>query len=136
MKLVTLVVASTVSLVSHQPNWSYEDKGRAAVLTEPELTEAPLRLACGERDFLEIRILAGPRSEVTLVGPSKIALTIRGSSSSDGRVVSQVYFRSLTAEFLRDGGDVEVIGATRYRLHLDGARQVLQTLESSCLAVS
>jgi hypothetical protein len=41
----------------------------------------------------------------------------------------------LTAEFLREEGEVDVTGE-RSRLHLNGARRVLQTLESSCMAVS
>jgi hypothetical protein len=136
MKLVALMLASTLSLANYQPTWTFERQGLAAVLTEPDIAEVPLRLACGERGFLEIRILAGAKSEVTLVGPTKIALTIRGDTSSDGRVVSQVYFRSMTVEFLRQEGDVEVAGSKPYRLHLNGARRVLETLESSCLAVS
>ena len=42
----------------------------------------------------------------------------------------------MTAEFLREEGEVQVLAERSYRLHLNGARRVLQTLESSCLAVS
>jgi hypothetical protein len=97
---------------------------------------SPLRLACSDRGYLEIDILSGPSPEVTLTGPSKFLLTIRGELSPAGRITSRVHFRSLTAEFLREEGDVEVLGERSYRLHLNGARRVLQTLESSCMAVS
>src|SRR5690348_15297458 len=127
MKLVSLLLMSAVSLVSHEPTWTFEPQNRSASLQEPELQMSPLRLACSERGFLEIEILSGPGPEVMLSGPSRFRLTIRGELSASGRLISRVPFRSLTAEFLREEGDVEVIGARSYRLHLNGARRVLQT---------
>lgn len=88
------------------------------------------------RGYLEIEILSGSNAEVPLIGPSKFILTIRGDLSPAGSITSLVHFRSLTDEFLREEGDVEVVGERAYRLHLNGARRVLQTLESSCMAVS
>jgi len=56
--------------------------------------------------------------------------------SPEGRITSNVFFKSLTVEFLRQEGEIEVLGGRPYKLHLDGARRVLETLESSCLAVA
>jgi hypothetical protein len=136
MKLVALLLTSAVSLVNYEPTWTFERQNLSALLQEPDLQMSPLRLACSDRGYLEIEILSGPSPEVTLTGPSKFLLTIRGELSPSGRITSKVHFRSLTAEFLREEGDVDVIGERSYRMHLSGARNVLQTLESSCLAVS
>jgi len=136
MKVVSLLLMSVVSLVNYEPTWTFERQNLSASLQEPELQMSPLRLACSDRGYLEIDILSGPSPEVTLTGPSKFLLTIRGELSPSGRITSRVHFRSLTAEFLREEGEVEVIGERSYRLHLSGARRVLQTLESSCMAVS
>jgi hypothetical protein len=136
MKLVALLLTSAVSLVNYEPTWTFERQNLSALLQEPDLQMSPLRLACSDRGYLEIEILSGPSPEVTLTGPSKFLLTIRGELSPIGRITSRVHFRSLTAEFLREEGDVDVVGERSYRLHLNGARNVLQTLESSCLAVS
>ena len=136
MKFVSVLLMSAVSLASYGPTWTFEQQNLSASLQEPELQMSPLRLACSERGYLEIDILSGPSPEVTLTGPSKFLLTIRGELSPAGRITSRVHFRSLTAEFLREEGDVEVLGERSYRLHLNGARRVLQTLESSCMAVS
>ena len=136
MKLIALLLTSAVSLANYEPTWTFERQNLSASLQEPELQMSPLRLACSDRGYLEIEILSGPSPEVTLTGPSKFLLTIRGELSSSGRITSKVHFKSLTAEFLREEGNVEVIGKRSYRLHLNGARSVLQTLESSCLAVS
>ena len=136
MKVVSLLLMSVVSLVNYEPTWTFERQNLSASLQEPELQMSPLRLACWDRRYLEIDILSGPSPEVTLTGPSKFLLTIRGELSPSGRITSRVHFRSLTAEFLREEGEVEVIGERSYRLHLSGARRVLQTLESSCMAVS
>jgi hypothetical protein len=136
MKLVALLLTSAVSLVNYEPTWTFERQNLSALLQEPDLQMSPLRLACSDRGYLEIEILSGPSPEVTLTGPSKFLLTIRGELSPSGRITSKVHFRSLTAEFLREEGDVDVVGERSYRLHLSGARNVLQTLESSCLAVS
>ena len=136
MKLVSLLLVSAVSLANLEPTWTFEQQNLSASLQEPDLQMSPLRLACSERGYLEIDILSGPSPEVRLAGPSKFILTIRGELSASGRLTSRVPFRSLTAEFLREEGDVDVIGERSYRLHLDGARRVLQTLESSCMAVS
>ena len=136
MKLIALLLTSAVSLANYEPTWTFERQNLSASLQEPELQMSPLRLACSDRGYLEIEILSGPSPEVTLTGPSKFLLTIRGELSSSGRITSKVHFKSLTAEFLREGGDVDVTGERSYRLHLNGARSVLQTLESSCLAVS
>ena len=136
MKVVSLLLMSAVSLAHNEPTWTFERQNLSASLQEPELQISPLRLTCSDRGYLEIDILSGPSPEVTLTGPSKFLLTIRGELSSAGRLTSRVHFRSLTAEFLREEGDVEVLGERSYRLHLNGARRVLQTLESSCMAVS
>jgi hypothetical protein len=136
MKLVFLMLMSAVSLANYEPTWTFERQNLSASLQEPEMQMSPLRLACSDRGYLEIEILSGPSPEVTLTGPSKFLLTIRGELSPGGRITSKVHFRSLTAEFLREEGDVDVIGERSYRLHLNGARSVLKTLESSCLAVS
>ena len=136
MKFVALLLTSAVSLANYEPTWTFERQNLSASLQEPDLQMSPLRLACSDRGYLEIEILSGPSPEVTLTGPSKFLLTIRGELSPAGRITSKVHFRSLTAEFLREEGDVEVIGERSYRLHLNGARRVLQTLESSCMAVS
>ena len=136
MKVVALALISVLSAASHQPSWTFEHQGLAAFLTAPDMADPPLRLACSNRGFLEISILSGPTSEVTLVGSNKIALTIRGDANPEGRIVTQIYFRSITAEFLRDEGDVEVTGGKPYRLQLGGTRRVLETLESSCMAQS
>ena len=84
MKLVSLLLMSTVSLVSHEPTWTFEPQNRSASLQEPELQMSPLRLACSERGYLEIEILSGPSPEVTLAGPSKFLLTIRGELGAGG----------------------------------------------------
>ena len=136
MKVVSLLLMSAVSLAHYEPTWTFERQNLSASLQEPELQMSPLRLTCSDRGYLEIDILSGPSPEVTLTGPSKFLLTIRGELSAAGRITSRVHFRSLTAEFLREEGDVEVLGERSYRLHLSGARRVLQTLESSCMAVS
>ena len=136
MKLVALLLTSVVSLANYEPTWTFERQNLSASLQEPELQMSPLRLACSDRGYLEIEILSGPSPEVTLTGSSKFLLTIRGELSPSGRITSKVHFRSLTAEFLREEGNVDVIGERSYRLHLNGARSVLQTLESSCMAVS
>ena len=136
MKFVALLLTSAVSLASYEPTWTFERQNLSASLQEPDLQMSPLRLACSDRGYLEIEILSGPSPEVTLTGPSKFLLTIRGELSPSGRLTSTVHFKSLTAEFLREEGDVDVIGERHYRLHLNGARRVLQTLESSCTAVS
>ena len=136
MKLIPLLVLSSVSMVSHEPTWTFERSGLAVSLVEPSMQDPPLRLACGRSGYLEIQILAGAKQEVTLVAPSKMALTIRGQQTAPDRITSNVYFKSITAEFLRDEGEIEVLGGHSYRLHLKGARGVLQTLESSCTAVS
>ena len=136
MKVVALLLMSAVSLAHYEPTWTFERQNLSASLQEPELQMSPLRLTCSDRGYLEIDILSGPSPEVTLTGPSKFLLTIRGELSPAGRITSRVHFRSLTAEFLREEGDVEVLGERSYRLHLSGARRVLQTLESSCMAVS
>ena len=136
MKLVALLLTSAVSLVNLEPTWTFEQQNLSASLQEPELQMSPLRLACSDRGYLEIDILSGPSPEVTLTGPSKFLLTIRGELNASGRIISRVPFRSLTAEFLREEGEVQVLAERSYRLHLNGARRVLQTLESSCLAVS
>ena len=136
MKLVALLLTSAVSLVNFEPTWTFEQQNLSASLQEPELQMSPLRLACSDRGYLEIDILSGPSPEVTLTGPSKFLLTIRGELGPNGRIISRVPFRSMTAEFLREEGEVEVLAERSYRLHLNGARRVLQTLESSCLAVS
>jgi len=136
MKVVSLLLMSAVSLANYEPTWTFERQNLSASLQEPELQMSPLRLACSDRGYLEIDILSGPSPDVTLTGPSKFLLTIRGELSTAGRITSRVHFRSLTAEFLREEGDVEVLGERSYRLHLNGARRVLQTLESSCMAVS
>jgi hypothetical protein len=136
MKLIALLLTSAVSLANYEPTWTFERQNLSASLQEPELQMSPLRLACSDRGYLEIEILSGPSPQVTLTGPSKFLLTIRGELSPSGRITSKVHFKSLTAEFLREGGDVDVTGERSYRLHLNGARNVLRTLESSCLAVS
>lgn len=136
MKLIPLLLISTVSMASHEPTWTFERHGRAAFLQEPDMQEPALRLACGRPGYLEIDIISGAKREVTLVGPTKIALTLRGEETAPGRITSNVYFKSITAEFFRDEGEIEVLGGHSYRLHLKGARGVLQTLESSCTAVS
>jgi hypothetical protein len=136
MKVVSLLLMSAVSLAHYEPTWTFEQQNLSASLQEPELQMSPLRLTCSDRGYLEIDILSGPSPEVTLTGPSKFLLTIRGELSPAGRLISRVHFRSLTAEFLREEGDVDVLGERSYRLHLNGARRVLQTLESSCMAVS
>ena len=136
MKLVALLLTSAVSLVNFEPTWTFEQQNLSASLQEPELQMSPLRLACSDRGYLEIDILSGPSPEVTLTGPSKFLLTIRGEFGPNGRIISRVPFRSMTAEFLREEGEVEVLAERSYRLHLNGARRVLQTLESSCLALS
>ena len=136
MKLIALLLTSAVSLANYEPTWTFERQNLSASLQEPELQMSPLRLACSDRGYLEIEILSGPSPEVTLTGSSKFLLTIRGELSPSGRITSKVHFRSLTAEFLREEGNVDVIGERSYRLHLNGARSVLQTLESSCMAVS
>ena len=136
MKLVALLLTSAVSLVNLEPTWTFEQQNLSASLQEPELQMSPLRLACSDRGYLEIDILSGPSSEVTLTGPSKFLLTIRGELGPNGRIISRVPFKSMTAEFLREEGEVQVLAERSYRLHLNGARRVLQTLESSCLAVS
>jgi hypothetical protein len=136
MKVVSLLLMSAVSLANYEPTWTFERQNLSASLQEPELQMSPLRLACSDRGYLEIDILSGPSPEVTLTGPSKFLLTIRGELSPAGRITSRVPFKSLTAEFLREEGDVDVLGERSYRLHLNGARRVLQTLESSCTAMS
>lgn len=137
MKLIPLLMLSSVSMVSHEPTWTFERSGLAASLVEPSMQEPPLRLACGRPGYLEIEILAGAKQqEVTLVASSKIALTLRGTQTAPDRITSNVYFKSITAEFFRDEGEIEVLGGHSYRLHLKGARRVLQTLESSCTAIS
>jgi hypothetical protein len=136
MKIVSLLLMSAVSLTHCEPTWTFERQNLSASLQEPELQMSPFRLTCSDRGYLEIDILSGPSPEVTLTGPAKFLLTIRGELSPAGRITSRVHFRSLTAEFLREEGDVEVLGERSYRLHLNGARRVLQTLESSCMAVS
>ena len=136
MKVVALLLASAVSLANLEPTWTFEQQNLSASLQEPELQMSPLRLACSDRGYLEIDILSGPSPEVTLTGPSKFLLTIRGELNASGRIISRVPFRSLTAEFLREEGEVQVLAERSYRLHLNGARSVLQRLESSCLAVS
>ena len=136
MKLFSLVLLSTVSLSSLEPTWTFERHGQAAFLQEPDMHEPPLRLACGRPGYLEIDILSDSKEEVILVGPTKIALTLRGQQTAPGRITSSVYFKSITAEFFRDEGEVEVRGGKSYRIHLKGARNVLQSLESSCTAVS
>ena len=136
MKLVALLLTSAVSLVNLEPTWTFEQQNLSASLQEPELQMSPLRLACSDRGYLEIDILSGPSSEVTLTGPSKFLLTIRGELRANGRITSRVPFKSMTAEFLREEGEVQVLAERSYRLHLNGARRVLQTLENSCLAVS
>jgi hypothetical protein len=135
MKLVSLFLISAVSLGNYEPTWTFERQNLSASLQEPDLEMSPLRLACSQRGYLEIEILSDLNAEVTLIGPSKFILTIRGDLSPAGRITSLVHFRSLTAEFLREEGDVEVVGERAYRLHLNGARRVPQTLESSCMAV-
>ena len=136
MKLIPLLLLSTFSTASYEPTWILEQNGRVAFLQEPNMQEPRLRLACGRPGYLEIDIISDAKREITLVGPTKIALTLRGEETAPGRITSNVYFKSIAAEFLRDEGEVEVIGARSYRLPLKGARGVLQTLESSCTAVS
>jgi len=138
MKLVSLFLISAISLGNYEPTWRFERQNLSASLQEPDLEMSRLRLACSRRGYLEIEILSGSNAEVPLIGPSKFILTIRGDLSPAGSITSLVHFRSLTDEFLREEeeGDVEVVGERAYRLHLNGARRVLQTLESSCMAVS
>lgn len=136
MKLVPLLLISTVSLSSYENNWTFDRQGLTAFLSSSAVGEAPLRLTCAQKGYLEINILSGSKPEVTLAAPSKPSLTIRGELSADGRITSNVYFKSLTVEFLREEGDVDVFGSRTYRLHLNGARRVLETLEGACTAVS
>jgi hypothetical protein len=141
MKLIPLLLIATLSgsnsaLSDPAPTWTFESNGLTATLLDPEIQESPLRLSCAQRGYLEINILSGPSAAVRLVGPSKIALTIRGELSPEGHITSDVYFKSLAVEFLRQEGEVEVFGSRSYWLHLNGVRRVLETLESSCLAVS
>jgi hypothetical protein len=137
LSLAALLLASGPAL-STPPHstWTFAPNGRTASLSDTRLSETPLKLACAQRGYLEIDILSGPSTEVNLVGPSKIVLTISGKPRPNGRIVSDVYFKSLTVEFLREAANVEVSGGLSYRLDLTGARRVLDTLESSCLAVS
>jgi len=137
MKVIPFLLASSLSLANLGPNWTFERQGLSAILSDPAVDGSPLRLSCAQQQgYLEINILSGSKPEVTLVAPSKIRLTLRGELSPDGRITSNVYFKSLTVEFLREEGEVEVLGGRTYRLHLDGARRVIDTLESSCLAVT
>jgi len=136
MKLFSLVLLSTVSLSSLEPTWTFERHGLSAFLQEPDMQETPVRLACGRLGYLEIDIVSGHKEEVTLIGANNVALTLRGDRTAPGRITSKVYFKSITAEFFRDEGDVDVMGDRPYRIHLKGARSVLQTLESSCTAIS
>jgi hypothetical protein len=136
MRLIPFLLASAISFTSAETNWTFERQGLTAILSDPGIDVSPLRLSCAQRGYLEISILAGPKAEVTLVGPNKISLTIRGELTPEGRLTSNVFFRSLTVEFLRQEGEIEVLGGRAYKLHLDGARRVLQTLESSCMAVA
>ena len=136
MRLIPFLLASVVSFTNAETNWTFERQGLTAILSDPGIDVSPLRLSCAQRGYLEISILAGSKAEVTLVGPSKISLTIRGELSAEGRITSNVFFKSLTVEFLRQEGEIEVLGGRPYKLHLDGARRVLETLESSCLAVA
>jgi hypothetical protein len=136
MKAVSLLLMTALSFAHYEPTWTFERQNLSASLQQPELQISPLRLTCSDRGYLEIDILSGPSPQVTLSGPSKFLLTIRGELSPAGRITSRVPFKSLTAEFLREEGDVDVLGERSYRLHLNGARRVLQTLESSCTAMS
>jgi len=136
MRLIPFLLASAVSFTSAGTNWTFERQGLTAILSDPAIDASPLRLSCAQRGYLEISILAGSKAEVTLVGPSNIRLTLRGELTPEGRLTSNVFFRSLTVEFLAQEGDIEVLGGRSYKLHLDGARRVLRTLESSCMAVA
>jgi hypothetical protein len=155
MKIISLLAASALSFVNAQTNWTFERQGLTAVLSDSRMEGTPLRLSCAQQGYLEIDILSGAENakpnaglngtvlavaatsrEVTLVGPSNMRLTLQGKPSSDGRFISRAYFKSLTAEFLREEGEVEVVGAKSYRINLEGARRVLDTLQSSCLAVT
>src|SRR5258708_20380194 len=100
MKLVALLLMPAVPLANYEPTWTFERQDLSASLQEPDLQMSPLRLACSDRGYLEIDILSGPSPEVTLTGPSKFLLTIRGELSPNGRITSRVHFSSLTAEFL------------------------------------
>src|SRR3954453_6708158 len=104
MKLIALLLTSVVSLSNYEPTWTFERQNLSASLQEPDLQTSPLRLACSQRGYLEIEILSGSNAEVTLIGPSRFVLTIRGERSATGRITSLVPFRSLTAEFLREEG--------------------------------
>jgi hypothetical protein len=136
MKFLPLLLISTISLASHEPTWTFERNGLVAYLQEPGVQEPPLRLACARPGYLEIDIASEAKHEVTLTNSGKISLTLRGEQTAPGRITSKVYFKSIAAEFLRDEGEIEVIGGKTYRMQLRGARDVLRALESSCTAVS
>jgi len=121
-----------------EQSWTFDSVGRIFTLSDPVLEKPPLRLACTPEGYLEISILPTEEAlaEISLIRPSLLTLTIRGRLRSDGRIISNVDFKSLTVEFFREEGEVEVHGGHSYRLHLKGARRVLDYLRNSCTAVS
>jgi hypothetical protein len=121
-----------------EQSWTFDSVGRIFTLSDPVLEKPPLRLACTPEGYLEISILPTDETliEISLVRPSLLTLVIRGTLRSDGRIISNVDFKSLTAEFFREEGEVEVHGGHYYHLHLKGARRVLDYLRNSCTAVS
>lgn len=141
MKIISLIAASAFALISDSSHWTLDRAGVSAALSDARLLDIPLRLSCAvDSPYLQIEIFAGPANSpsdgVTLVGPSNIRLSLQGRMSPGGRLISTVYFKSLTVAFLREEGEVEVLGEKPYRINLYGARRVVDALQSSCLPVT
>lgn len=133
VSLAAALLISTSAVAG--PSWTVDQGGMTAVFSSPELEAPPLRLSCAKGGFLVIDVLSGPTDAITLTAPERYAVTIRGEARA-GRILSNVHFRSMTLEFLREEDELQVSGKQSYRVRLEGLRDVLRTIESACLASS